>query len=69
MSERIEQAVAMFTDGYSCAQSLLGVYGPLFGMERDVALRLAAQSWLHKTFIPVSKAYNVSGLRARNRAG
>ena len=42
MSERIEQAVAMFKDGYSCAQSLLGVYGPWLGMEREVALRLAA---------------------------
>ncbi len=42
MSERVEQAVAMFNDGYSCAQSLLGVYGPLLGVEREIALRLAA---------------------------
>jgi C_GCAxxG_C_C family probable redox protein len=42
MIDRVEQAVAMFNDGYSCAQSLLGVYGPLLGVERATALRLAA---------------------------
>jgi C_GCAxxG_C_C family probable redox protein len=42
MNERIEQAVTMFNDGFSCAQSLLGVYGPLLGVERETALRLAA---------------------------
>ncbi len=42
MSDRIEQAVAMFVEGYSCAQSLLAVYGPSLGMERQAALRLAA---------------------------
>ncbi len=42
MTERVENAVAMFNDGYSCAQSLLGVYGPLLGVERETALRLAA---------------------------
>ena len=42
MSERIEQAVEMFVAGYSCAQSLLAVYGPSLGMEREAALRLAA---------------------------
>jgi len=42
MSERIEEAVAMFVEGYSCAQSLLAVYGPGLGMDREAALRLAA---------------------------
>ena len=42
MSERVEQAVTMFIDGHSCAQSLLAVYGPAFGIERETALRLAA---------------------------
>ena len=40
--ERVEQAVQMFVDGYSCAQSLLAVYGPELGVEREAALRLAA---------------------------
>jgi C_GCAxxG_C_C family probable redox protein len=42
MNPHIDQAVAMFDEGYSCAQSLLGVYGPLFGLDRENALRLAA---------------------------
>jgi C_GCAxxG_C_C family probable redox protein len=42
VSERVEQAVTMFIDGYSCAQSLLAVYGPSLGVERGAALRLAA---------------------------
>ncbi len=42
MSERVELAVTMFIDGYSCAQSLLAVYGPSLGVEREAALRLAA---------------------------
>jgi C_GCAxxG_C_C family probable redox protein len=42
MSERVEQAVTLFTDGYSCAQSLLAVYGPDYGVAREAALRLAA---------------------------
>jgi C_GCAxxG_C_C family probable redox protein len=42
MTERVEQAVNMFTDGYSCAQSLLGIYGPLLGVDREAALRLAS---------------------------
>ena len=40
--ERVEKAVQMFIDGYSCAQSLLAVYGPGLGMDREAALRLAA---------------------------
>lgn len=42
MTSRVDKAVDMFKDGYSCAQSLLGVYGPLLGVEHEVALRLAA---------------------------
>ncbi len=42
MSERVEQAVTMFIDGFSCAQSLLAVYGPSLGVEREAAFRLAA---------------------------
>ncbi|PIV81301.1 hypothetical protein COW53_05085 [bacterium CG17_big_fil_post_rev_8_21_14_2_50_64_8] len=40
--ERAEQAVRMFTDGYSCAQSLLGSFGPGEGLERDLALKVAS---------------------------
>ncbi len=42
MSARVEAAVAMFNDGYSCAQSLLAAWGPDHGLDRATALRLAS---------------------------
>ncbi len=42
MTHRIEHAVAMFTEGYSCAQSVLAAYAPDYGLDREAALRLAA---------------------------
>lgn len=39
---RVDEAVAMFEAGYSCAQALLATYGPLHGLDRDAALRLAS---------------------------
>ncbi len=38
---RIEEALAYFSEGFSCAQSLCAAYAPLFGMEREMALRAA----------------------------
>ncbi len=40
--KRVELAVQMFDEGYSCAQSLLGAFAPQLGMSRDLALRVAA---------------------------
>lgn len=40
--ERVDLAVQMFVDGYSCAQSLLASFGPGYGLDRDLALRVAA---------------------------
>ena len=37
-----ETAVALFTQGYSCAQAVLAACGPAFGLGRDEALRLAS---------------------------
>jgi len=42
MSAESERAVAMFGEGYSCAQSLFAAYAPGLGLDRDTALRLAA---------------------------
>ena len=42
MSSKSERAVAMFVDGYSCAQSLLATYGPDLGLARETALKAAA---------------------------
>ena len=42
MSARADAAAAMFLEGYSCAQSVLAVYGPDLGLDRETALRLAS---------------------------
>jgi C_GCAxxG_C_C family probable redox protein len=42
VSSRVERAVDLFLGGYSCAQSLLAVYGPEQGLDRATSLRLAA---------------------------
>ena len=39
---RIERAVQLFVGGSSCAQALLSVYGPDFGLDRELALKVAA---------------------------
>jgi len=41
MMSRVEQALAYFAEGFSCAQAVCAAYAPLFGMEREMALRAA----------------------------
>ena len=38
---RIEQAVSCFDHDFPCSQSILAAYGPDFGLDRDIALRLS----------------------------
>lgn len=40
-NNRVEQAVALFTGGMACSQAILATYGPLFGFDRDEAIRIA----------------------------
>ncbi|MCI8571356.1 MAG: C_GCAxxG_C_C family protein [Lachnospiraceae bacterium] len=42
MDSRVEQAVATFESGYTCAQSVFATYADLFGMEKEMALKLAS---------------------------
>ena len=42
MESRVEQAVATFESGYTCAQSVFVTYADLFGMDRQSALKLAS---------------------------
>ncbi len=42
MDSRVEQAVATFESGYTCAQSVFATYADLFGMDRETALKLAS---------------------------
>lgn len=41
MRSRVEEAVKMFESGYNCAQAVFTTYANIFGMERDMALRLS----------------------------
>ena len=38
---RVEEALAYFAEGFSCAQAVCAAYAPLYGMEREMALRAA----------------------------
>lgn len=38
---RVEEVLKTHGEGFSCAQALLTVYGPLLGMDRESALRVA----------------------------
>ena len=40
--ERVRMAVEMFENGYSCAQSLLASFGLGFGLDREMALKIAS---------------------------
>jgi C_GCAxxG_C_C family probable redox protein len=41
-NSKIHRTVCCFQEGYNCAQALLVTYGEQFGIDREVALRLAA---------------------------
>lgn len=41
-NSRVEEAVALFMEGYNCAQSVFAAYADLFGMDRETALKLAS---------------------------
>lgn len=38
---KVEEAVACFKEGYICSQAVLATYGTQFGLERDIALKIA----------------------------
>ena len=40
-NDRVELAVELFSGGLACSQAILAVYGPLFGFDRDDAIRVA----------------------------
>jgi len=39
---KVELAAGGFGQGLNCAQSVLSTYGPQFGLDRDLALKLAS---------------------------
>lgn len=42
MDSRVEQAVEMFGQGYTCSQAVFVTYADLFGLDREQALRLSS---------------------------
>ena len=42
METRTEQAVALFTEGFNCSQSVFAAYADLLGMDKETALRVSA---------------------------
>jgi len=40
--DRVELAVSLFEKGFSCSQAVLAAFADRFGVEREIALRIAA---------------------------
>lgn len=38
---KVESTVSCYKEGFSCSQALLSTYGPLFGLNRELALKIA----------------------------
>ncbi len=65
---RIDQAVAMFNSGFACSQSILSIYGPSLGLDKNLALRLAdpfgaGMRGLSETCGAVTAAFMIIGLK------
>lgn len=41
MKSRVEDAVNLFMEGYNCCQSVVGAYSDLFGVDRELAMKLS----------------------------
>jgi C_GCAxxG_C_C family probable redox protein len=65
---RVDLAVSLFQEGFSCSQALLAAYADCFGLDRDVALRIAAgfgggMGRMAKTCGAVTGAFMLIGLK------
>ena len=40
--DRVEKAVALFHEGYNCAQSVVAAYADLYGIDTETALKMSA---------------------------
>ena len=65
---RVEQALSYFQDGFNCAQSIFSSFSVEYGLNRDVALKLATgigggTGLLGKTCGAVTGALMVIGLK------
>ncbi len=63
-----QSALAWYKDGFSCSQAVLASYGEQFGLDRDLALKLACgfgggMGGMGKTCGSVTGAFMVIGLK------
>ena len=45
LNARVEQAGELFGSGYNCSQSVVAAFADLYGVERELALRMSAPSY------------------------
>ena len=67
-TDRVEQAVACFKEGFSCSQAILSSFAEGFGLDRNMALKLAGgfgggMGRMALTCGAVTGAYMVIGLK------
>ena len=41
MMNRVERAVSCFQEGFTCSQAMLSTYGPQFGLNHELALKVS----------------------------
>jgi C_GCAxxG_C_C family probable redox protein len=68
---KVSKADACFKEGFACSQSVLSVFAPEFGLEREMALRVAGafgggMGRMGKTCGAVTGAFMVIGLKYGN---
>ncbi|UCC19433.1 MAG: C_GCAxxG_C_C family protein [Promethearchaeota archaeon] len=65
---KVEEAISRFKEDFNCAQSVLSTFSPQFGLDRDLALKIATgfgggMARLGNTCGAVTGAFMVIGLR------
>ena len=64
----VEEAKALFTQGYTCSQAIMAAFGPPLGLDREAALKIASgfgggMGRLAETCGAVTAAFMVLGLK------
>lgn len=65
---RIEEALSSFREDFNCAQSIFGTYAPYYGLDRNIALKIATgfgggMGRSQRTCGAVTGSYMVIGLK------
>ena len=67
MMNRVERAVSCFKEGFTCSQAMLSTYGPQFGLNHELALKVSGafgggMARMGETCGAVTGAFMVIGL-------